>query len=166
MVMHKVNRPARLIGFKSEEQIIHQKEFTLGNRLYAYSAILLILASTLTVLLIKRSDIGTRVLRASGTLYQLREDGTVSNLYNAELINKTSRDIAFEIQSDDPSVKFEYINRQKIIRRGENVKVTFFIIRPQKMVNSYKSDLSLQVISDGKTVGKANTTFIAPAGSF
>lgn len=162
MVMKKTHRPLRLIGFKSEEEISGGKAFRFSKRIYAYAVILLALFGTLTTLLIDRSDIGATVLRAGGTLYQLREDGTVSNLYNAELINKTSEPIGFTILMPDKQTSIQYINKTDNIKKGESVKLTFFLIRPQHYINEYKSGITLEIASNGKVISKAKTTFIAP----
>lgn len=162
MVMVKTHRPLRLIGFKSEEEISDGKTFRFSKRVYAYAVILILLFGTLTTLLLKRSDIGATILRASGTLYQLREDGTVSNLYNAELINKTSAPVKFTIAMPDKQTTIQYINQTNNIKRGESVKLTFFLIRPQRYINEYKSGISLGIVSGGKVISKAKTTFIAP----
>ena len=162
MVMEKTHRPLRLIGFKSEEGISTGKAFRFSKRIYAYGVIMVLLFGTLTTLLLKRSDIGATILRASGTLYQLREDGTVSNLYNAELINKTSGPLKFRITMPDDRTTIQYINHSTTIKRGESVKITFFLIRPQHYINEYKSGITLGIESDGKVIAKAKTTFIAP----
>ncbi|WP_051189617.1 cytochrome c oxidase accessory protein CcoG [Daejeonella oryzae] len=162
MVMEKTHRPTRLIGFKSEEHIAEGKPFKFSKRIYAYSIILVILISTLSTLLIQRSDISATILRASGTLYQLRENGTVSNLYNAELINKTPEDMQFEIRVSDPQATIQYINKAEKVEKGGTVKLTFFIILPQKRVNKYKSGITLNILSKGKVISTAKTTFIAP----
>ncbi|MES3017169.1 MAG: cytochrome c oxidase accessory protein CcoG [Bacteroidota bacterium] len=162
MVMEKTHRPLRLIGFKSEEEISDKKAFRFSKRVYAYACILVILFGTLTTLLISRSDIGATILRASGTLYQLRNDGTVSNLYNAELINKTSGAIDFTISMPDKQTRIQYINKSGKIQKGESVKLTFFLIRPQQYINEYKSGVTLGIVSGGKVISRAKTTFIAP----
>jgi cytochrome c oxidase accessory protein FixG len=162
MVMGKTHRPLRLIGFKSEEQISERKEFNFGKRVYAYAAILLILMTTLTSLIIKRSDIEANILRAGGTLYQLNGDSTVSNLYNAELINKTATDIRFVMQTTDPAIKIKFINQATVITKGATVKLTFFITRPQNSINTFKSTISLDILSGHKLITRTETTFIAP----
>lgn len=161
-VMDKIDRPRNLIGFKSEEQIHDNKPFKLSKRIYGYAAVLFLLLSVFITLLVKRTDIATTILRAGGTLYQERADGTVSNLYNAELINKTPNNIHFQISFDNPEAKIEYINPSNIIRKGENLKITFFVILPQKRIKKYKSEIAFKVTANGKTVSKAQTTFIAP----
>ena len=161
-VMEKIDRPKNLIGFKSEEQIHDNKPFKLSKRIYGYAAVLFLLLSVFVTLLVKRTDIATTILRASGTLYQERPDGTVSNLYNAELINKTPNSIKFKISSDNPEAKIVYINPATTIRKGENLKITFFVILPQKRIKDYKSEIAFKVTANGKIVSKARTTFIAP----
>lgn len=162
MVMKKINRPEKLIGFKSEDQISQNKVFKLNKRIYGYAAVLIALLSALTVLLIKRTDIETIVLRAGGTLYQMRTDGTVSNLYNAELVNKTNRNLKFEIVPVDSDVKIQFIRQESTLKKESNVKLTFFVIYPQDRVAKYKSEIELEVVSDGKVIDLVETTFIAP----
>lgn len=162
MVMEKTNRPARLIGFKSEEEITSKQQFRFGSRIYAYATILIISTSVLVVLLMNRSDIETVVLRAGGTLYQERSDGTVSNLYNAELINKTPYPIKFELSPASKRSKIQFIRKEDILKKGESIKLTFFIIRPQNQITKYKSEIELNVLSESKLLQKVSTTFIAP----
>lgn len=162
MVMEKINRPARLIGFKSQEQISSKQAFHFSKRIYGYAAILGVLISVLSFLLITRSDIETVILRAGGTLYQERPDGTVSNLYNVELINKTSNAVKFELLPVDKGTTIQFIREEGTIGKGESVKLTFFIIKPQKDIEKYKSEVGLKVLSQGRTIEELSTTFIAP----
>ncbi|MBB2150477.1 cytochrome c oxidase accessory protein CcoG [Pedobacter gandavensis] len=163
MVMEKIQRPTRLIGFKSEDEIKTKQPFKLNKRVYAYSAVLLVLISVLSYLLITRTEVKTTILRASGTLYQLRaKEQAVSNLFNAELINKTSKSLKFEIVPDDPQVKIQYIQKQDTIAYGGVAKLTFFVIMPQGKLKKYKSDIGFKLVSDGKVVDTFETTFIAP----
>lgn len=163
MVMEKIDRPTRLIGFKSEDEISAGKPFTLSKRIYGYAVILLLLMGTLGYLLISRSAVETTILRAGGTLYQLRDgDHTVSNLYNTELINKTTHPIKFEIVPDDRNAKIQFIQKENSVNVGSSVKITFFVILPQRSIRKYKSDISFKLISNGKEIDHFETTFIAP----
>lgn len=163
MVMEKINRPLRLIGFKSEEEIKNRTLFKLSNRIYGYSGVLLVLITVLTYLMVSRSDVKTTVLRASGTLYQLRDkDNTVTNLYNAELINKTNSDLTFEIIPDDKQAKIQYIQKEDQLAYGGQAKLTFFVIMPQQHIKEYKTEISFKLRSGGKVIDRFSTTFIAP----
>ncbi|WEK17513.1 MAG: cytochrome c oxidase accessory protein CcoG [Candidatus Pedobacter colombiensis] len=163
MVMEKINRPTRLIGFKSEDEIKTKQPFHINKRIYAYSAVLVILISVLSYLLMTRSDVKTTILRAGGTLYQLRDkEKTVSNLYNAELINKTNRNIKFEVVPNNPKAKIQYIQKPDSIAYGGSAKLTFFVILPQNEISTYKSEIGFKLVADGKLVDHFKTTFIAP----
>jgi cytochrome c oxidase accessory protein FixG len=163
MVMKKISRPARLIGFKSEDEIKKKQTFQINKRIYAYSAVLVILVAVLSYLLLTRSDVKTTILRAGGTLYQLRDkENTVSNLYNAELINKTSKSISFQIVPDDQKVKIQYIQKQDTLAYGGVAKLTFFVILPQQRIKTYKSKISFRLLTDDKIIDRFETTFIAP----
>lgn len=163
MVMEKINRPTRLIGFKSEDEIKRQRAFRINKRVYAYGVVLATLVSVLSYLLATRSDVKTTILRAGGTLYQIREkENEVSNLYNAELINKTNKPIKFEIIADHPSAKIQYIQKEENIAYGGAAKLTFFVILPQKELKQYKSTLQFKLIANGEVIDRFETTFIGP----
>ena len=163
MVMEKINRPLRLIGFKSEDEVKQGKPFRLSNRIYGYGAVLLVLTGALVYLLSSRSSVKATILRASGTLYQMRDaDHTVSNLYNAELVNKTNGDLKFRIVPDLPEARIQYIDQTDQLKYGESAKLTFFIILPQQSIRTYKTELGFKLLSGGKVIDHFETTFIAP----
>lgn len=163
MVMHKINRPERLIGFKSENEIAVSGTFKLNKRIYGYTSVLVILISVLAYLLISRSDIKTTILRAGGTLYQINETThTVSNLYNVEMVNKTSRNIEFTLKADDPAARIQYIQQENKLSPGSSIRMTFFVFLPSGHATSYKSKISFSVLAEGKVADQFETTFIAP----
>jgi hypothetical protein len=86
----------------------------------------------------------------------------VSNLYTAELVNKTSGDIDFELKAEDDEVKIQFIRKESTIKKGSIVKVTFFVIRAQKDIEKYKSEIELEIFSAGKKIDEVKTNFIAP----
>lgn len=163
MVMEKINRPLRLIGFKSETEIKTKSGFKISKKIYGYSVVLVFLLSVLSILLIRRTDVETTILRASGTLYQLRaEDNSVSNLYTAELVNKTNRPIHFTLLADNPEARIQYIQKADSIPYGSSVKITFFLLFPQKSIEQYKTGIRFQLRSGQKVIDRFETTFISP----
>lgn len=163
MVMEKINRPTRLIGFMSDEQMESRKPFVIGKRIYSYITILLVMSTVLGYLIAKRTDIETTILRASGTLYQLRDDGQVSNLYNAEFFNKTNRPISFEVVPTEKGASIQYVTKPTTLEKNSSMKITFFVLRPGESINAYKSNIELQVLSEGEVLETIETTFIAPS---
>lgn len=163
MVMEKINKPTRLIGFKSEEEIEHKTPFRLTSKVYGYSGVLFVLVSLLFFLLVSRTAVKTTMLRASGTLYQIREnDQTVSNLFNTEMTNKTNKALHFAIVPEDKNVKIQYIQKANQLPYGGSAKMTFFVILPLKTIKSFKSKIRFNLVSDGKVIDEFESTFIAP----
>lgn len=158
-VMHKINRPPNLIGFYTQDFIQTQKPFKLSLKAYGYAAVLLVVLLVFSSLVYKRQDVETTVLRASGIMYQLNNDGTVSNLYNAELINKTNKAIKFELGTTDPNDRIKFIQTPSVLPKEGTVHLTFFLIKKQAAIKNYKSEVVFEVKANGKVVSTATTTF-------
>lgn len=161
-VMEKIHRPKGLIGFYSQKEIEFGPAKRKNVRAIAYSVVLIILIGVFCGLLLNRSMVDGTLLRASGTSYIFREDGTVTNLYNVELTNKSSKEIPFIISSTDKRFKIQVLSDKKTLSGGETVRFSLFLIMPKKEVNAYKTSVQVCVNSNGKVVKKMKTNFVAP----
>jgi cytochrome c oxidase accessory protein FixG len=160
-VMHKINKPENLIGFFTQDYIQKQKPFKLGLRAYGYTAVLFVVVLVFSSLIYKRQNVQTTVLRASGTTYQVRPDGSISNLYNAELINKTNKDINFVFKSDNPADKIEFIQKPVFLPKEGTVRLTFFLIKKPKDLTGFKTDILFEIKANNQIISTAETTFFA-----
>lgn len=158
-VMVKINRPENLIGFYNQDYIKLQKPFKLGLKAYGYASVLLVVMLIFSSLIYKRQEVETTVLRASGIMYQLNNDGTVSNLYNAELINKTNRDIKFEFKTTDSNDRIRFIQPPNILPKEGSARLTFFLIKNRASLKEYKSLVTFELVADGKVISTASTSF-------
>ncbi|RZK40982.1 MAG: cytochrome c oxidase accessory protein CcoG [Pedobacter sp.] len=160
-VMLKINRAPDLIGFYNQDYIEKKKPFKLSLKAYGYAAVLLVLMVVFSSLIYKRQDIETTVLRASGTLYQMNDDGTVSNLYQAELINKTNKQIEFVFRPKNPKDQIKFIQKPKVLPKEGSTQLTFFLIKKTEDIKEFKSDVAFEVFADGKVMSTAETTFFS-----
>ncbi|RZL43947.1 MAG: cytochrome c oxidase accessory protein CcoG, partial [Pedobacter sp.] len=112
-------------------------------------------------LIYKRQNVQTTVLRASGTTYQVREDGSISNLYNAELINKTNKDINFVFKSDNPADRIEFIQKPVYLPKEGTVRLTFFLIKKPNDIAGFKTDVVFKITTKNEIISTAETTFFA-----
>lgn len=164
-VMVKLGRPEKLIGFFSAEQLAGKSK-TRSSRTVFYAAVLTILTGVFFWLLLSRTEIDGTLLRATGTTYQLNKaDGTVSNLYSLELINKSNRDLDFDLVIDHPDYTIRWVNHLETLNAGSNHKISFFLIAPQSKLKQYKNNVTIGIVSDGKLVESKKTTFIGPPAS-
>jgi len=162
-VMEKIGKPKRLIGFFSVDQIERNALPRRGNnRAVAYSAVLVVLLAIFGWLLGSRSAVDGTLLRARGSTYQLRDDGTVSNLYSLELINKTQRDLQFELVADDPQFSVQLVNPIHDLRQGGSAQLSFFLVNRPDHIRAYKTNVKVQVVVDGAVLETMKTTFVAP----
>src|SRR5690606_24771531 len=135
-----------------------------NGRAIAYSTVLVILLGVFTTLLFNRSDIDGTVLRAKGSTYQQRDDGTVSNLFSLELINKTNKPMTFELKPQDPGLQIQLINPVTVLDAGGTAQMSFFLIGDSQRVGTYKTKVNIDVVSENKVVETLKTTFVCPPG--
>jgi cytochrome c oxidase accessory protein FixG len=74
----------------------------LSARAAAYSAVWLILAGSVAVLLAERRDLDVLILRQPGTLYTTVTGGDVANFYTVQALNRTARARTFTIEVVEP----------------------------------------------------------------
>ncbi|MCR9081062.1 MAG: cytochrome c oxidase accessory protein CcoG, partial [Cyclobacteriaceae bacterium] len=79
-VMVKVDRPKGLIRYASENSIQQGFQKLITNRVKAYSVVLVILVAGFISLIATRDELQATVTRFPGMTYQMRDNGTVSNL--------------------------------------------------------------------------------------
>ena len=162
-VMEKLDRPKQLIGFYSVSEIEGEAVLKKGNtRAIAYTIVLAALIAVFGWLVFSRSQVDGTLLRARGSTYQLLDDGTVSNLYSLELINKTSSDIPFDLEVLDKDMSVRMVNSLTVLKAGATAQMTFFLISPQQAIKTYKTDVKVGVVSNGKVIEMMKTTFVAP----
>lgn len=165
-VMHKIGKPTRLIGFYTLDQIEGKVKKSGNVRAIAYSVVLGVLLLAFSISLFSRSAIDGTLLRTKGTSYILRDDGTVANLYNLHLTNKTSATLPFEIGVKNTDYSLMELNHPKEIAPGETINLNFFLVMPKDQISNYKSKTTVQVKSGGKVVQELKTTFIAPVSKY
>jgi cytochrome c oxidase accessory protein FixG len=161
-VMDKIHKPRNLIGFFSENMIRTKEKPTFTARMMAYSVVILVLTSVLAYFIFTRSDMNITVMRSAGMLYQQQAGGHVSNIYNAEIINKTNKKAVITIRPEDPAIKIKYIQAPGEIDKGESVKTVFFVIINAVSIHQAKTDVKLQLITGNKIVQTVSTTFVGP----
>ena len=161
-VMLKINKPVNLIGFYSEEQIKEGKKPRFTTRMAAYSGIIVLLLGVLTFFVMRRSDVDVTVMRSAGLLYQQQPGGYISNLYNADMINKTDKDQHIELRAEDERIKIKYVQAPHVLDSAASVKAVFFIWMPANVITEPKTQIKLNVVQGNKVIDHITTTFIGP----
>lgn len=163
-VMVKLGRPKRLIGFYSALELAGEKVKKSNTRAIAYTVVLVALMGVFGWMIFSRAEVDGTMLRAKGSTYQLRDDGTVTNLYSLELINKKQEDLQFTLVPEDQNLSVQLINQVNEVKGGSAVQLSFFLIAPQGALSDYKNNIRVQVVSEeGRVVETLKSTFISPS---
>ena len=164
--MEKIQRPKRLIGFytpsQAEGEISQVTEKRRNTRPYIYTALLFALTAVFGLLIFSRSDVEGRLFRAKGSGYQMRDDGTVINLYSLELMNKTTENMEFELESGTEGIRLELVNPMFNLEGEGSAKMGLFLVADKEAFSTYKTEVKVHIISENKILKTMETTFIAP----
>lgn len=165
-VMIKIGKPRGLIRFASYDSIIKGVQKIWTARVIGYSFILVVLLGGLTFALVTRSDVETTFLKVSGTLYQ-REPGLITNLYNAEFVNKTFDDIDLELRVEVPKyAQLMKVDGKPVVVPAEGLmKSVYFIKIPENRVTSARTVVRIGVYQDGRKLEDLKVKFIGPVTS-
>jgi cytochrome c oxidase accessory protein FixG len=163
-VMTKIGKPTGLIRFDSHSAVSDGKKFKFNARVAGYSVILTVLVVFLGSLLFGRTEVETTVLRVPGQLFQERVEGEISNLYNAQFINKTNLDMELDIRVVDfEGAEIEMVGRESIlVKAGGFQEIVFFLNLPKSMIESSKTSLKIEVVRENEVIDVIKTNFLGP----
>lgn len=161
-VMDKIHKPRNLIGYFSENMIRLKEKPALTGRMVAYLGVIVVLISLLSYFIFSRRDMDMTIMRGAGMLYQEQPGGYISNIYNVEIINKTNQNRNIIIKPNDPAIKIKYIQAPGNIGKGSTVKAMFFVMIPSGQINTVKTDVKLQLITNDHIIQTVTTSFVGP----
>ncbi|MDD5361759.1 MAG: cytochrome c oxidase accessory protein CcoG [Ignavibacteria bacterium] len=159
-IMTKVKKPKGLIRYASMKGIKDKVKFKFTPRLILYSALLVILLSILSALLMSRSDIKANILRSPGKIYQEMPDNKLSNLYHAVLVNNTFKDMPIEIKTNTPGAEIRLIGKDVVLPSLSVQEAEFMVLYNTADIKTTVTQLNIQVFADGKLFYETKTTFI------
>ncbi len=163
-IMDRIGKPRGLVRYASEEQIQTGAPFRFTRRMWAYTFVLAVLASSLIFLLATRSEFELTVLRMPGTLYSKRADGAITNIYKYQLVNKTTRPYDLELRVANPDASISILNADPVIRaKAEALAEGMFIVSiPPERLKTTMTKLQFEVVSQGRVIDRTTTNFTGP----
>jgi cytochrome c oxidase accessory protein FixG len=162
-VMDKVGFPRGLIRYASENEISEKNPFQFTARMKAYSAVLFLLMCSMGFMILTRSDIDTHINRVKGQLFQEVDENTLSNLFEAKIINKslTATDIEFRVENVPGTIQL--VGAPGFHLKAEEVNdFTFFLQIPKTAVIRRSNPVTIGVYQNGKRIQTIQTKFLGP----
>lgn len=163
-MMEAVNLPKDLIGYKSEESIAKRVPFKFSTRAKGYTAVLSVLVLVLVGLLLSRATVETTILRTPGVLFQKRDDGRYSNLYNYKVVNKTNRAFPVTFQLEGITGEIQMVGTLDTVHDQGILEGAMFIILDKAELDGVKTKVDIGVYEGEKRIEVVGTNFMGPAG--
>ncbi|MBL7794435.1 MAG: cytochrome c oxidase accessory protein CcoG [Saprospiraceae bacterium] len=161
-VMDKIERPRGLIRYDSANGIETKRNKIFTARVIAYSAVLTVLLGVNVWLLSNRSDAEAVILRTPGMLYQETKEGHITNLYNYQVFNKTTKDMPIRFQLVGIDGNIRPVGDIPVAAPGKMIEGAFFVdLKPQDLTDR-KTKLTIEVYSGNMMVDKTKTNFLGP----
>ncbi|HZG00800.1 MAG TPA: cytochrome c oxidase accessory protein CcoG [Chitinophagales bacterium] len=161
-IMTKLSRPTGLIRYASQNQIVAKKGFRFTPRIVAYLVVFAIMFSGVTYGVVTREAVEVTMLRTPGMLYQKQPDGTVSNLYSINLVNKTFHDQTVELRSQHRFGILKVMGESVVVPAAGLKDIMATIRFSPRQIEHNKTTLMLDVIANGKKIDEVETVFIGP----
>lgn len=161
-VMTRMKKPKGLIRFASENEIKKGVPFKINARIIAYSVVLLILLSVFVGLFITNKQTETTILRTSGSLYQVQDNGDILNIYNMQIINKTNNDLPLEVKLLSPAGNLKRISPADTLRKDNSMEDVLLLSIPKQNLQKGGNEITFGVFINGEMVEQVKTSFLAP----
>jgi len=163
-MMDAVDLPQGLIRYASEENIEKRENFKLTPRIKGYAAVLFILVTVLSGMLLLRSDVEANILRLPGQLYEHKSENRISNVYTYKLINKTSLEytaVQFKLKSHPGTIQ-TVKSGLLVVPANDMVEGTLFIEINQAALEKEKDKVIIEIYNGDVLLETTGTTFLGP----
>lgn len=161
-MMESVGLEKGLIRFVSEDGIKTGERFRWTKRTLGYTAVLLVLTTVLTFLIVTRSDFETTILRTRGTMYQKYDDQHYSNIYDINLVNKTNKNYDVELKLIDVEGEIKVVGKGLQLIPQKETKSKFLVILNKSEVSSKTNIFHIGLYRNGELAEKVEVKFIGP----
>ncbi|MFA9390454.1 MAG: cytochrome c oxidase accessory protein CcoG [Prolixibacteraceae bacterium] len=161
-VMTRMKKPKGLIRFASENEIKSGQPFKINTRIIAYSAVLFILLAVFVGLFITSKQTETSILRTSGSLYQVQENGDIVNIYNMKIINKTNNNLPIDIKLLQPEGSIKRISPSDTLFRNNMMEDVILLSIHKSNLKKGSNKISFGIFINNEMVEEVKTAFLAP----
>lgn len=161
-MMDSVGLEKGLIRFVSEKGIKERTGFQWTNRVKAYTALLIILVSVLTGLLMTRSDFDATIFRQRGSTFQMLEDGRINNIFEINLTNKTKEDYHVTLELEESEGEIHMVIEDPVLKSEGYLKERMIVKLPANEIKNGKKELHVLIKGNGKLIKREKIKVIGP----
>jgi hypothetical protein len=113
-------------------------------------------------LLLSRKEIETTIMRVPGQMYQEQKNNKLSNLYDAQIVNKSNENLEIFLQVADNQGIIRFIDSKKKLQipKGGKADVIFFLDMEKSKIKKMKTPLEIEVWKKGRIIETIKTNFL------
>lgn len=162
-MMDKVGQDKGLIRIDSENAIAENKKQTFSLRAKAYTAVLIILIGFIVYLFTLRGSMEASILRTPGTLYQEKENGVISNLYNVKVVNKSNKELKLTFDVHNMDGELQMVGSDTlVIEKGKSNQQAFFVNIHKNQLTEKSTKITIGIYDKGQLIKENTTSFLGP----
>ena len=162
-VMDKIGFEKGLIRYASEKQISANQPFRFTVKMKAYSAILVALLFSMSFMILTRNEVDTHITRVKGQLFQEVDESTLSNLFEAKVINKSTATFPVELKVENMNATIKLIGVTSFELKPEAINdFTFFVEVPRKEILKRNNPITIGIYRDGERIQTIKSRFLGP----
>ena len=164
-MMDKTGKPQGLIRYASESNIADAKPFVITPRLKAYIAVLVLLLVGWLSILFTRSAVDMEVRKVPGLLYQERENGEVTNLYNFMFLNKSHHNFSkLNVRVIQAKGRVEWVGGDTVIQLPKEamLRITGYIVMKSAEIKKRQQKITVALYNGDELIQSEKTAFLAP----
>ncbi|MCK4992476.1 MAG: hypothetical protein KAS29_18385, partial [Bacteroidales bacterium] len=161
-VMTATKKEPGLIRYDSEQGIQHGHQSIWTPRNKAYSVVLLVLFSFFIYTLFTRPVIETTILRTPGLLYQENPGGSISNVYNIRILNKTHEVLPMEIRIISHEGEIIMSGTKMEIADQDRFESTFILYIHEDLLTGDLTEVEFGIYSNNELIESYKSSFFGP----
>lgn len=161
-VMMRTGKEPGLIRHDSEHGIKNGSRKIWNPRNKAYTVVLVLLFSFFIYTLLSRPDIETTILRTPNLLYQVSDEGRISNLYNIKIINKTHEKMPLEIRLISHDGEIVMAGQRMEINDQDMFESTFILYLEMADLSGDKTKIEFGIFINDELIETYESTFVGP----
>lgn len=157
-VMTKIKKPVGLIRYDTERGLRGEKPQPVRTRTFVYLAILFVITSGFTYVLLNRESLDVVFIRAIDTPYQILTEPSASdpsqtetvilNHFKISVSNKTFHNSHVQFSTKDPNVKIVMQLNPIDAPAGKTIRADIFVKIPKSKLENGHADTKLLVQDD------------------
>lgn len=161
-MMEGVGLEKGLIRLDSEDGIKNSEPFSWTKRTVFYSAVLTALIAFLTILIITQKDFETTITRAKGTVQKSIGNNKTINIYDIDLINKTTTDYDITLKLVGEDGKIQLVKNHIDLKEQSEARGKFVVTMDKSKIKHGKNKIDIEVYGNGKLIETKTTIFMGP----